>query len=173
MFRHRQPYLSAWWFRLRQHETLCYNKHQKLTWSIFGHLVFLSAMLWDRTSNCVKIDHNEKKCVAITEPRGPAIFPIFFVYMNVPQQKNVYTHLYTSQPCPANLLGSRLSPCLPPILAFSWSMSVLRSLTMASRKSKEPSSPFCPRLPGSPLQPLGPVSPGAPGGPTAPRLQAQ
>ena len=85
-----------------------------------------------------------------------------------------YTYsFYTSHPCPANLLGSRSSPCLPPILAFSWSMSVLRSLTMASRKSKEPSSPFCPRLPGSPLQPLGPVSPGAPGGPTAPRLQAQ
>ena len=76
-------------------------------------------------------------------------------------------------PCPPNLLGSRLPPCLPPSFAFSWSMSVLRSLTMASKKSKEPSSPFCPRLPGSPLQPLGPVSPGAPGGPTAPLLQAQ
>ena len=78
-----------------------------------------------------------------------------------------------SQPCPPNRLGSKLPPWLPPIFAFSWSMSVLRSFTMASRKSKEPSSPFCPLLPGSPLQPLGPVSPGAPGGPTAPLLQAQ
>ena len=27
----------AWWFWLRPHETLCCNKHHKLTWSIFGH----------------------------------------------------------------------------------------------------------------------------------------
>ena len=27
----------AWWFWLRPHETLCCNKHHKLTWTIFGH----------------------------------------------------------------------------------------------------------------------------------------